>query len=113
VLGTPQELSFVLDNLLGNAIRAMANEAERRLRISVEMGPRWVVLKIEDTGKGIPETQHEQIFSHGVSDRTGGGHGLPVSREILGRRGGKIELVRSSPGEGATFEIKLLLCQNA
>jgi signal transduction histidine kinase len=113
VLGTAQELSFVLDNLLGNAINAMTGETVRRLRISVEMGPRWVVLRAEDTGKGIPETQHEQVFAHGVSDRTGGGHGLPVSREILGRRGGKIELVRSSPGEGATFEVRLLLCQNA
>ena len=113
VLGTPHELSFVLDNLLGNALRAMTDEATRRLRISVEMGPRWVVLRIEDTGKGIPETQHERVFARGVSDRTGGGHGLPVSREILDRRGGRIELVRSSPGEGAAFEVRLLLCQNA
>ncbi len=113
VLGTSQELAFVLDNLLGNAIRAMTGEAVRRLRISVEMGPRWVVLRVEDTGKGIPETQHERVFARGVSDRTGGGHGLPVSREILGRRGGTIELVRSSPGEGAAFEVRLLLCQNA
>jgi len=60
VLGTPQELSFVLDNLLGNAIRAMANEAERRLRISVEMGPRWVVLRIEDTGRGDPRQAWRQ-----------------------------------------------------
>ena len=113
VLGTPQELSFVLDNLLGNAIRAMTGEAVRRLRISVEMGSKWIVLRVEDTGKGIPETQHERVFARGVSDRTGGGHGLPVSREILGRRGGTIELVRSSPGEGAVFEVRLLLCQNA
>ena len=113
VVGTPQELSFVLDNLLGNAIRAMTGEAVRRLRISVEMGPRRVVLRVEDTGKGIPEAQHERVFARGVSDRTGGGHGLPVSREILDRRGGTIELVRSSPGEGAAFEVRLLLCQNA
>ena len=112
VLGTSSEITLVLDNLLGNALSAMEDTPVRSLRVSVEVGPRWVVLVVEDSGKGIPESRHEQIFTRGVSDRAGGGHGLSASREILGKRGGTIELVRSSPGEGAAFEIKLQLCQN-
>ncbi len=111
VLGTPGEMTFVLDNLLGNATSAMADAPLRRLRISVEVGQERVTLGIEDTGKGIPESMHEQVFARGVSGRAGGGHGLWASREILGRRGGKIELVRSVPGEGTVFEVELRLCQ--
>jgi signal transduction histidine kinase len=70
-----------------------------------------VTLSVEDTGEGIAESMHEQVFTRGVSDREGGGHGLSASRETLGRRGGKIRLVRSSPGEGAVFEVKLRLWQ--
>jgi signal transduction histidine kinase len=113
VLGTPQELSFVLDNVLGNALAAMESTRDRRLDISVELGPQWVTLRIEDTGNGIPASMQEQIFVRGVSDRAGGGYGLPASREMLGRRGGTIELARSVPGEGTTFELRLRLLRVA
>ncbi|MBN2565966.1 MAG: GHKL domain-containing protein [Candidatus Eisenbacteria bacterium] len=109
VVATPQELSFVLDNLIGNAIEAMRDRHERRLLISVEMGSGSITLRVEDTGKGIPESRHERVFAHGVSDRGGGGHGLPASREILDRRGGAIVLARSAPDEGAVFEVQLRL----
>ncbi|MFH1865744.1 MAG: ATP-binding protein, partial [Candidatus Eisenbacteria bacterium] len=66
VLGTSSEITLVLDNLLGNALSAMEDTPVRSLRVSVEVGPRWVVLVVEDSGKGIPESRHEQIFTRGV-----------------------------------------------
>jgi signal transduction histidine kinase len=111
VVGTPREISFVLDNLIGNALKAMMERPERRLRISVEFGGGKVSLRVADTGKGVPASSRELIFARGVSDREGGGHGLAASREMLAARGGTIELAESAPGEGAVFEVKLRLLQ--
>lgn len=111
VVGTSRELSFVLDNLIGNAIAAMRGQSERRLRVSAEFGGGKVALRFEDSGNGIPACRREQIFAPGVSDREGGGHGLAASREMLGARGGAVELVESAPGRGAVFEVRLRLWQ--
>ena len=42
-----------------------------------------------------------------MSDRPGGGSGLPHSREMIERRGGELVLERAAPGEGATFAVRL------
>jgi signal transduction histidine kinase len=44
-----------------------------------------------------------------VSEKPGGGSGLPASREILEKRGGGLRLVMSAPGEGTVFEVRLLI----
>ncbi len=106
VLGTPAELTFVFDNLLGNALRAVRGEDEAMIRVAAARSGGSATVTIEDTGKGIASSEHKHVFARGVSEK-GGGHGLPRSREILERRGGSIALVRSAPGEGAAFEVKL------
>lgn len=109
VLGTPREISFVLDNLLSNAVRAVAGRDERRIEMTIGEEDEHVVLRVRDTGRGIEPGMRERIFEEGVSEG-GGGHGLPASRAILLRRGGSIELVESVPGEGATFEARFQKC---
>jgi signal transduction histidine kinase len=106
VVGTSQEMTFVIDNLVENAISAMEGSTERRLSIAFDVRPRFVVMLVEDTGKGIPEGRREQIFVDGVSEKDRGGHGLPAGRRILGRRGGGIRVLTSTPGEGTTFEVR-------
>ncbi len=106
VLGTPAELTFVFDNLLGNALRAVRGEDEAVIRVAVVRSDDRVTVTIEDTGKGIAPSEHERVFARSVSEKSGG-HGLPRSREILERRGGALKLARSAPGEGAVFEVKM------
>jgi len=107
VLGTPTEFAFVFDNLIENALRAVRGESAARIGIQADVHADAVTLEVRDNGAGIDPEQHERIFLPGVSEREGGGHGLPRSREILDRRGGSIELVRSAPGEGTLFRVTM------
>jgi signal transduction histidine kinase len=110
VFVTRGELSFVLENLLANAIAAVEGAEIRRIEISAAREDLQVVILVVDSGKGIPPDLHERIFDEGFSEREGGGHGLAASREMLVKRGGSLRVLRSAPGEGTTFELKLDVC---
>lgn len=112
VCGTPGEISFILENLLGNAVEAMKDGGVRKLRISARADGDRIQLRVSDTGKGIRDEDRQHIFVSGWSGtRSGGGQGLPMSREVLARRGGTLDLLESSPGEGAVFGLTLVVCQ--
>lgn len=111
VVGTPPEVAFALENLLANAIEALKGEQDRRIDVSLRIEGAHAVVTVTDTGRGIPGSRHQDIFLGGASEKVGGGYGLSRSREILGRRGGSIGLVRSAPGEGAVFEARFRLCR--
>ncbi|MBD3347983.1 MAG: GHKL domain-containing protein [Candidatus Eisenbacteria bacterium] len=111
VCGTSAELSFIIENLLGNAFDAVRDGETRRISLSADVRGEHVVITVGDTGKGIEARDRERIFEEGVSGKAaGGGHGLARSREILSKRGGSLRLVESSPGEGSVFELRLALC---
>jgi len=107
VLGTRAEVSFVIENLLGNSLAAVEHTDERSVEVTVELDDGEAVMRVSDTGSGIPPDMHERIFDDGVTGTHGGsGHGLAESRRILARRGGSIAVVRSEPGQGTTFEVR-------
>jgi len=107
VLGTRAEVSFIIENLLANALAAVEQSDDRRIEVTAEPEDGDVVMRISDTGTGIPPEMHERIFDDGVSGTHGGsGHGLAESRRILARRGGAISVVSSRPGRGTTFEVR-------
>ncbi len=107
VIGTPRELTFVFDNLIGNALKAVAEREKATIRVTVTVADRRATVTVQDSGKGVPPEIQDEIFREGVSDRDGGGHGLARSRELLEHRGGLIKLLQSAPGEGAVFEVCL------
>lgn len=94
----------VVDNLLTNAAKYTAHGS-----IVLEVGgtPGYLTLKLSDTGRGIPASELEKIFSAEGSDestRAKGsfGVGLSVVVHLLGRIGGRLE-VMSKPDVGTTF----------
>lgn len=103
----PVDLRFVVDNLVGNALRAMEGGDVRRLRVSATCGDDSVEIEFADTGCGIPGEHRDRIFSSGFSGRRGGGLGLSRSREMLEECGGELLLTGSGPGEGSTFLLRL------
>jgi signal transduction histidine kinase len=105
VAGTAAEVVFIFDNLIGNAVRAVAGRPGAAVSVGLSTEPGFAVVTVEDNGKGIPEDGHAAVFEEGVSDRAGGGHGLSESRRILALRGGSIRIARSAPGEGTAFEV--------
>ncbi|MFO7654592.1 MAG: ATP-binding protein, partial [Candidatus Krumholzibacteriia bacterium] len=103
----PQDLQFVLDNLVGNALRSMADASLRRLEIAWAVSGGRVVCTVTDTGWGIATDDWEAVFEEGWSDHPGGGYGLARSRRDLALYGGTLRVRESRPGRGTTFELVL------
>jgi two-component system NtrC family sensor kinase len=102
----------VLLNLLVNAADAMPAGGELFIGTDVEDRDdrRWVVVKVADTGCGIPPAIQDKIFEpfFSTKEAKGTGLGLPVVWGILEEHGATIE-VHSLPQRGATFTIRLPL----
>ena len=104
-----EELAFVVDNLLENAVRALDGSPDPRLEIKGETTGRHFVMRVRDTGYGIAPDDRERIFDVGASSREGGGLGLPRSRQVLRKYGGQLAVAESEPGGGTTMALTLPL----
>lgn len=111
VEGDADRLCQVFINLVSNAVKY--NDAEVpvvRVVSSVKAGN--YVVEIADNGPGIPKGERTLIFEkfsrgkHGASDQTGAGLGLAISRQIVARMNGTLELV-PGPLPGACFRVRL------
>jgi PAS domain S-box-containing protein len=114
VCGGVAELRRVLDNLLSNAVKF--NRPGGEVRVSLFQSGAEVILKVTDTGIGIPASQHDRIFDRfyqvdGSSVRRYGGTGIGLSlvKEVVEARGGTVA-VNSEPGVGSTFTVSLPIC---
>jgi PAS domain S-box-containing protein len=105
VLGNESQLTGLMQNLLGNAIKYRGPEAVRIEVTAERMGAGWVV-KVRDNGIGIAPAYRDQIF--GLFKRLhqrsvpGTGIGLAICKKIVDGMGGRI-WVESEPGKGSTF----------
>ena len=99
--------SWVIENLIRNAIDAM--EGEGSITLAIEHEDDAVHVDVTDTGKGIPAAQHRTVFQPGfTTKKRGWGLGLSLSKRIIEQyHGGRIVVKRSAPGKGTTFRITL------
>ena len=115
ILAFDYQIEKVLDNLIDNALKAMAEkEAGGKLRVTCEMTGEELILEIGDTGIGIQMLDLDDIFKPFFTKRknlTGTGLGLAISKKIIENLNGSIH-VESVVGEGSTFSIKLPLVLN-
>ncbi|MFZ1688998.1 MAG: HAMP domain-containing sensor histidine kinase [Flavobacteriales bacterium] len=99
--------SWVIENLIRNAIDAMKGEG----RITIEIVPEGPQLHVDvtDTGHGIPQAKHRTVFNPGyTTKKRGWGLGLSLTKRIIEQyHGGRIFVKRSAPGKGTTFRITL------
>ena len=108
VHGSTPELRQVFLNLMKNAVDAMKTSGGT-LTLSTAGGADEVRVSVADTGPGIEAERVEHLFEPFVSTKPEGegtGLGLPISRWIVRRLGGRIE-VESQPGRGSTFHVVL------
>lgn len=97
----------VFMNLILNASQAIGEQGTITIRTFNSDG--YAVVEINDTGSGIAPENLECIFDVGFTTKrtkSGMGLGLGISKEIIERQGGRIE-VESTPGEGTTFRVSL------
>ncbi len=101
------DLREVFTNLLLNAIDAMPQGGT--LSFKTHCNGEHVIAEISDTGIGMSKEVAEKIFDPFFTTKGIGnsGLGLSVSWSLLGRYGGEIQ-VKSKPGKGTTFTIRLI-----
>ena len=112
----PTRVRQVLGNLLSNAIKYTPSPGRITVRAeqadggSARPGP-WAVLRVTDTGPGIPPEKREAVFDeftrlHDGTQIQGHGLGLAISRELTRAMGGELR-VSSVMKEGSTFTLLL------
>jgi signal transduction histidine kinase len=99
-------LEQVLMNVLNNAVQALQDHpGERRVTVGSAFSDGFIVVRIGDSGPGVPERIRDKIFDPFFTTRAHGtGIGLAFSRRVLDDVGGRIEVGRSVLG-GAEFRI--------
>lgn len=107
------QIKQVILNLAKNAIAAMPQGGDLRLKTSVETykGQRGLALFVEDTGEGILSENLARIFDPFFTTRPPGlgtGLGLSVTYAIVENHGGRID-VQSKPNSGSSFKVWLPL----
>jgi len=103
----PYQLHQAMLNLLTNAVHATGKGGS--ITVMLESFKGGVQLTVRDTGTGIPRENLKHIFEPFFSTKNPGegtGLGLFVTRGIIDRLGGRID-VESSLGQGATFRVWL------
>ena len=107
--GDGAQLQQALIAILDNALQALAGSERKRLRITTSSSDGSLVIKVIDSGCGIPEDTVSSIFDPFFSTRDigeGAGLGLSLAYGAVKEHGGEIE-VESVPGEGSAFTIML------
>lgn len=105
-------LQWVVENLLKNAVDAMAGKGI--ITFHIHENEHDIMLDITDTGKGIDNKTQRRIFEPGfTSKERGWGLGLPLAKRIVEQyHGGKLILKNSQLGVGTTFRIVLKKPEN-
>ena len=113
VLGDPEELRTAVSNLLDNAVKYSPDG----VHISVELeapGEERLVLRVRDTGVGIPQQELKRIFKRfyrvtqrSLSQAKGTGLGLFIVRSIARKHGGRVFAESEGTGKGTTVTLEL------
>ncbi|RLC29526.1 MAG: hybrid sensor histidine kinase/response regulator [Deltaproteobacteria bacterium] len=103
----PEKIRQVLINLMTNAIQAI--DGQGQVSIHLENISGGILLAVSDTGHGVPRENRERIFEPFFSTKAPGegtGLGLFVTREIIEKMGGTIE-IHSRLGQGTRFTVRI------
>ncbi|MER5407112.1 sensor histidine kinase [Streptomyces sp. NPDC002769] len=107
----PRGLVTVVGNLVDNALDAVAGTSHARVEVELRVQGRTAVLRVRDTGPGIPAERRELIFTDGWSTKKPPAHGkrgigLSLVSRFAERQGGSAEVAEASGG-GAEFTVVL------
>jgi len=113
VKADPNKITWVLTNLVSNALRYTENGGH--IRLSAERAGSQMHISVSDDGAGIPYEYQSRIFDKFVQVKGdlapgGSGLGLAICKEIVRAHGGTI-WVDSTPGQGSTFTFTLPIAE--
>ena len=107
-----EDLITLLGNLVDNGLDAAATSAgERWVSVSVTQQDSDLVIRVHDSGPGIPASVNGQIFQEGFSTKSGPerkrrGFGLALVRQVARRNGGEVSVTNNG---GALFTVRIPL----
>jgi two-component system phosphate regulon sensor histidine kinase PhoR len=111
IQGSARDLALLLGNLIDNAISYTQSGGSVTVEVRAERDA--VIVRISDTGIGIPQRELPRIFERfyrvdrARSRETGGtGLGLSIVRHVTENHGGEVT-VTSELGQGSVFEVRL------
>lgn len=101
------DISQVFQTMFNNAIEAMLETDKKILTITSFTQDSMIAFSVKDTGTGIDNDTLDKIFEPSFStktltDKSGFGLGLPLSKAIIDKINGKIE-IKTQLGEGSEF----------
>lgn len=107
----PGGLVTILGNLVDNALDAAAGSTAPLVEVGVRAEGRTAVLRVRDSGPGIPAGRREEIFTEGWSTKQPAAHrerglGLALVRRLAERQGGSARAGEAEDG-GAEFSVVL------
>ena len=106
ITSNPVELTQVLQNLIGNAIK-FKGSGKPEIHVGAQRQPGGWLFTVRDNGIGIDQQFADRIFMifqrlHTREQYPGTGIGLAICKKIVERHGGRIWM-ESQPGKGSTF----------
>jgi len=111
LMGDREKLRIMMDNLISNAIKYSPDGSE--LAISLNADRKYVIIKVTDSGPGIPDQEQERVFEafyQGAPANKGAvrgtGLGLSIAREYAQAHGGNITVLKSV-NKGASLRVVL------
>lgn len=109
--GNKRMLEDLIYNLIDNAIKY--NKPKGKVDIIIDESPNFCIIKVKDTGIGIPEDEQSKVFERfymvdkSRSKKVGGsGLGLSIVKHIVKYHGGNIQLTSKS-GEGTEIQVEI------
>ncbi|MBK7862230.1 MAG: response regulator [Archangiaceae bacterium] len=115
-------LEQVVTNLLTNAVKYTAPGGQVTVELTRETadGAPFALLRVRDTGRGIPPQMLQRIFElfvqvdQTIDRQTGGlGLGLTLVKRLVEMHGGTVEARSEGPGQGSEFRVRLPLDASA
>jgi PAS domain S-box-containing protein len=110
VMGEPNHLYQLFQNLIDNAFKFIKDRSPEIKIFSIEHRDEWEFM-VSDNGIGIKDEYKDKIFQifqrlHTVAEYPGTGVGLAICQKVVQLHGGKIWYT-STPGEGTTFHFTI------
>lgn len=103
----PVQIGVVLRNLVGNALDAVAGQADARVQLLARRDGERLRIEVQDNGPGVPRDRLAAMFEPGPSVKPGGmGVGLSICRAIVEAHGGRLW---AEPGPGGRLCLTLAL----
>jgi two-component system OmpR family sensor kinase len=110
ILGNELDLSILIKNLIDNAIRYTPNDG--RIDLTIKIEGQAAILKISDTGPGIPVEERERVFDPFYrvlgNDEIGSGLGMSIVKAIATKLGASVSLDYANQEMQSGLDVKVV-----